>query len=140
MRTKQLIKILERIDPEGESEVVIGNLPILAIEALPSYYDGRMQVVDWDIEYEDNHGYRAMNPTLYSFNKTHGKVKIHTTDLESLLLEYPEMEVENNGWIKDEQIEEWRRQGRAFVEYDKPGTYSPDQYDKAILEDLLKTT
>lgn len=45
MKTKDLIKQLQEIDPEGEMDVCINNEDISYIIANPSYYDGRLQKV-----------------------------------------------------------------------------------------------
>ena len=42
MTTTDLIKLLQEIDPEGDTEVCIGNTPIWYVERLPAYYDGRL--------------------------------------------------------------------------------------------------
>jgi hypothetical protein len=43
MKTRQLIKLLQEADPEGEFDVVIGNKSILWVNVLPAYYDGRLE-------------------------------------------------------------------------------------------------
>lgn len=45
MRSKDIIKILQELDPKGELEVGIGNCDILDIHIAPAYYDGCLQVL-----------------------------------------------------------------------------------------------
>jgi len=45
MKTKDLIKLLQEADPEGETECCIGNADIHFVEKLPAYYDGTLQVL-----------------------------------------------------------------------------------------------
>lgn len=43
MKSKDLIKELQNIDPTGETEVLIGNQDIWFLEKMGAYYDGAMQ-------------------------------------------------------------------------------------------------
>ena len=45
MKTKELIKELQELDPTGETEVVCGCGDIYFVEELPAYYDGRLGVL-----------------------------------------------------------------------------------------------
>ncbi len=45
MKTKDLIKHLQEIDPKGEFEVCIENADIEYLDVLPAYYDGRITVI-----------------------------------------------------------------------------------------------
>lgn len=51
MKTKELIKRLQEIDPKGEFEVCIENADIELIDVLPAYYDGRITVIKERNEY-----------------------------------------------------------------------------------------
>jgi len=49
MKTKELIKRLQELDPSGETEVLIGNRDISKfIYDSPAYWDGRAQVAEFD--------------------------------------------------------------------------------------------
>jgi hypothetical protein len=50
MKTKELIKQLQELDPTGETEVSCGNHDIWIVEMLPAYYDGRLQLLIRDPE------------------------------------------------------------------------------------------
>lgn len=48
MKSKEVIKMLLEIDPTGEIEVCIGNQAISHLDEMPSYYDGRLQMIETD--------------------------------------------------------------------------------------------
>ena len=45
MKTNELIKLLQEVDPKGEFEVCIENSDIESYDILPAYYDGRISVI-----------------------------------------------------------------------------------------------
>jgi hypothetical protein len=45
VKSKDLIRRLQELDPSGEIEVCIGNEDIWFLQRLPAYYDGPLQVV-----------------------------------------------------------------------------------------------
>ena len=45
MKTKELIKQLQEIDPSGELECCVGNADILFLDREPAYWDGCLQVL-----------------------------------------------------------------------------------------------
>lgn len=50
MKTKELIRQLQKVDPSGEEEVCVANMDILTVDSLPAYYDGPAQVLIRDSE------------------------------------------------------------------------------------------
>lgn len=48
MKTKDLIKELQKADPSGETHAAIGNSDIMCVERLPAYYDGSLQVISYN--------------------------------------------------------------------------------------------
>lgn len=48
MKGKNLISLLQEIDPTGEIEVCINNVDIFDIQGEPAYYDGCLQILEWD--------------------------------------------------------------------------------------------
>lgn len=50
MKSKELIRILQKQDPSGETEVCIGNADVDCIVAMPAYWDGCLQVLQRDEE------------------------------------------------------------------------------------------
>lgn len=53
MKSKELIRQIQELDPSGETEVCVDNADILHIIHLPAYYDGRLQVIEADEHYEN---------------------------------------------------------------------------------------
>ncbi len=45
MKTKELIRQLQREDPSGELECCVDNSDIFFVEHLPAYYDGCLEVL-----------------------------------------------------------------------------------------------
>jgi hypothetical protein len=43
MKTKELIKLLQEVDPAGETEVCVHNNDILFVDCEPAYYDGTLE-------------------------------------------------------------------------------------------------
>ena len=49
MKTKELIKLLQEVDPDGNCDVLIGNRDISKFMFKePGYYDGRAQICEFD--------------------------------------------------------------------------------------------
>lgn len=48
MKTKELIKLLQEIDPEGETECCIGNRDIHFLDKMPAYWDGILEILQRD--------------------------------------------------------------------------------------------
>jgi hypothetical protein len=57
MKSKEVIRLLQELDPDGETEVCVGNIDIHYIEHLPAYYDGTLQVLQRD---ENEDGYNII--------------------------------------------------------------------------------
>lgn len=57
MKSKEVIRLLQELDPDGETEVCVGNMDIDYIECLPAYYDGTLQVLQRD---ESKDGYNII--------------------------------------------------------------------------------
>jgi len=83
MKTKELIRALQELDPSGETEVVAGGAPIFFAEALPAYYDGALQSLIQDKSRTD------YNITGYKFSDQGNKIMLRLMDLESVLWEDP---------------------------------------------------
>ena len=45
MKSKELIRLLQKEDPTGETEVSVGNHDIFSIHTEPAYYDGKLQLL-----------------------------------------------------------------------------------------------
>ena len=50
MKSKELIRRLQDVDPSGEVECCVGNEDIYFLDYMPAYYDGRLQFLIHDPE------------------------------------------------------------------------------------------
>jgi hypothetical protein len=48
MKSKDLIALLQKYDPTGETEVTIGNSTHILVQPMPAYYDGSVQEFVFD--------------------------------------------------------------------------------------------
>lgn len=80
MKTRELIKMLQEVDPGGEAEVVVENRPIHFAEALPAYYDGRMHCLIQDPSIS------TYNVIGYKITGEGRKVRLNLLDLEDVIL------------------------------------------------------
>lgn len=127
MTTKDLIKRLQEVDPEGNTEVVVGSDPIYFVEHLPGYYDGAYVTLIQD------HGKDPYyNITGAKVTRAGSKVKIHLMSVEDILqddsnayIDTSELTGHTKEWwethIKqwreesakiDKDIEEWKKNGK----------------------------
>ena len=80
MKSKELIKQLQELDPLGEIEVCVGNEDIYFAERLPAYYDGRLQVLILDEKKKPYYHIDGLKITGKG-----DKIKLHTVSLEDIL-------------------------------------------------------
>jgi hypothetical protein len=116
MKTKELIAILQKLDPTGEVDCTVDNVPIDWIERIPAYYDGKLQRLIFN-EKEEKIGMK--------FCTVGSKIKIHTYDFEDLIADKPEAimdisELNNNDSII-ELIEKYRKESKEIWEQIKQG-------------------
>lgn len=76
MTTKELIKLLQEVDPEGDTDVCVGNCSVVDINKLPSYYDGPLQVV-----ITDEAGYSISG----KYKRNGHKVDLYTSSFSQLV-------------------------------------------------------
>lgn len=119
MKTKELVKHLLLVDPDGESEVCVGNVDIIDVSTpMPCYYDGQfVQIVcDKKARTEYNcHGVVKVKP------RTKGsKIKLHIMDAEEAFLENPDAILEMDPYNDErkkywlDSVEKWREEGRKL--------------------------
>ncbi len=84
MKSKELIKILQELDPTGEIEVVVGCEDIYFGEKAPMYYDGIPAILIRDES-------KAPNYDIVGFKMTSSgyKIIIHTVSIEDIISEDP---------------------------------------------------
>jgi hypothetical protein len=92
MTTNELIARLREEDPEGNTQVVVGNTPIYTVESLPAYYDGCMQVLIQDHSKDPYY-----NITGIRFQSDGRKVSLGRMDWEDVLWNNPQAEIDLSG-------------------------------------------
>lgn len=84
MTSKELISTLQAFDPVGDIQVSIGNLAITYINVEPYYYDGKLQIVEFNSDGRAVRGWRA----------TEGqKIVINYDSLAELAAQDPNFEI-----------------------------------------------
>lgn len=85
MKTSELIRLLQEEDPSGEGHVVVGNLDIHFVEALPAYYDGSAQELIRDPARAPYY-----NITGGKYRRSGTKIQIHTLSFSSVIENDPD--------------------------------------------------
>ncbi|KKN19529.1 hypothetical protein LCGC14_0944910 [marine sediment metagenome] len=106
MKTKDVIEMLQKADPSGKLDCVVGNYDIFCAHVEPAYWDGCMQLLVRD---KDNSYY---NVTGAIYTSKGVKVQIETMGIDDALCEDPELPVEVidtfvNKRMQD-QVDAWR--------------------------------
>ena len=112
MKTKELIKRLQEVDPTGETEVCVGNEDILFVAREPAYYDGCFQVLDRDPAKEPYY-----NVIGVEIRANGDKIVIQPHGLNWVLIDHPDMPVK---FDSDYSKEHWaERVNKLREEYIK---------------------
>jgi hypothetical protein len=89
MKSKELIRQIQEIDPTGELEVCIDTTTdILSVERMPAYYDGHLEVLQRD---ENIEGYNIVGAKLIT---TGLKIRIHPWSIVDSIWENPNLVVD----------------------------------------------
>lgn len=89
MKSSELISILQSLDPSGETDVTVGNLPIYLLEKMPAYYNGpKYELI------QDKNEKVYYNVIGYKITDKGHKIIITTIDLEDYLFDSPDDEVQ----------------------------------------------
>ncbi len=86
MKTKELIEALKDADPSGELEVIAGSDPIYFVETQEAYYDGMLPML-----VQDHTKGPYYNIVGFKYTPNGGKVRLHLMDLDSCILNDPEI-------------------------------------------------
>lgn len=100
MKSKELIKRLQEIDPSGETEVCVGNVDIHFVDILPAYYDGTLQVLQRDPERK---GYYDIIGGKYVRNGH--KIEINCLSISDCIAEDPENFIIDYSALSEKQAE-----------------------------------
>lgn len=109
MKTRELIKVLQEVDPEGESEVIVNGDPIYFAENLPGYYDGWYSVLIQDHSKDPYYNITGIRQT-----RAGDKVRLHLMSMEDVLLDNPEAIVELDSSLGPERIKEMEESVQAL--------------------------
>jgi hypothetical protein len=103
MKSKELIKLLQKADPTGETEVFVDNIDIYSVYKEEMYWDGKPQLLIRD------------NSKLPYYNIVSGKIcyrgdkiSIKTLSIEDALVDHPDMPVDLSE-VPEHSIKEWER-------------------------------
>lgn len=110
MKTKKLIELLMEADPSGEAECCIDNCDITFVDPLPGYYDGRLEILERDVNNYIIGG---------KISASRKKVKIHYMSLMDAISDYPELPIDlsesnDNGKFYEKTVEIWREKAKQF--------------------------
>ena len=106
MTTAELIKQLQEVDPDGTTDVVIGNAPLISVCKQPAYYDGRMQ------RFVDD---GAGNVRAEYVSNGH-KVSLFAWSIADRLWDFPDMEVNYAGAEELRELHETIRKEAREIE------------------------
>ena len=90
MKTKDLIKKLQELDPSGEIEVVADGLPIYFAEKMPAYWDGDLPML---IQDKDLIG-RCYSVIGFKYTDKGKKIMLRSMSLDDFLTDNPDGNVE----------------------------------------------
>lgn len=114
MKTKELIRRLQEIDPTGELECSVGGEDIFFCQHLPGYYDGSYEVLLRDESkrpYYDVVGVRICRHA--------DKINIRTLSFEDFLLDHPdgliEYDSESTRALSEKRIERVREETKQMI-------------------------
>lgn len=81
MKSKDVIKMLQKVDPSGETEVCVGNEDIYFAESKPAYWDGVLQVLIRDPKLSG-----CYNVEGVEFRSDGDKIELHVLSYSDVLL------------------------------------------------------
>lgn len=113
MKTKELIRQLQEIDPTGEIECCVDNADIFFLERIPAYYDGCLEVLQRD---EACKYYNIIGAEIRSGGD---KVKIRTLSIEDALWNDPDLPIKFSEYSERHSakwVEKVRQEVREFNE------------------------
>lgn len=113
MVTKELIKALQTIDPDGTTEVCVDNLDIYYVEIKQAYWDGRLERIITDPNVK---GYNVIGAKVLASGN---KVNLITMGVEEVLCNNPDAPIDLSDLEKrmpgsatdwNQRIKNWREE------------------------------
>lgn len=85
MKTRELIKTLQEMDPSGDMDVVIDHRDIYTVIEEPAYYDGPTHLLQRN---------EAGEVIGYKIHNRGSIIDLSSMDLETLLLDFPDFPID----------------------------------------------
>lgn len=132
MKSKELIKLLQAIDPTGDAEVFSGDGDIYTAVKLPYYYDGRPDIL---IKKEGVAGLSGVLG-IREITDTDSKIYLYTMNLEDFVADFWECESMKyvGGASFMEKVEKYKKQN-----YEEDKKYTKDCFVKFCADKYLAT-
>lgn len=112
MKTKELIRQLQEVDPEGDAECMVDGVDIHFVEGLPGYYDGCYQILIRDPKLP------YYNVMAVKITKKGMKVRLHIHSARDAILDDPKMPViidlEHDKELWENRVQAWRDEAIAI--------------------------
>ena len=120
MKTKNLIKLLQEVDPSGEMDCVVNNIDIFTAYGVVSYWDGSKQLLVRD---ESKKPYYDVVGAEYRSDGW--KVQIETMSIKNAMLDNPDLPVKVVDEFVHKQMQErvdkWRQEIKDIKKRVKKG-------------------
>lgn len=114
MKTKELIRLLQKVDPSGETECNCNGEDIWTVEGLPGYYDGSYQVLIRDPAQAPFYDITGVKVT-----REGNKVCIRTMSIEEVIYDDIDAEIILHSSLADFQKASYREKVNKAVEQAK---------------------
>ena len=92
MKSKEVIRLIQEIDPTGEIEVCVGNEDIHFIDRVAAYYDGCLRVLVRDPGKEPYYDVVGIK-----YVSKGDKIDIHTLSVKDVIWEDPDVPIDYSG-------------------------------------------
>lgn len=112
MKTRDLIKRLQKIDPEGDGDVCVDNIDVYTVTVKPSYWDGCLQLLDRD---ESNPYYNVIGGR---YRSSGSKICIESLSIHDAISDNADLPVVyESDYVRNkyqERDDKWREEVRAI--------------------------
>lgn len=113
MKTSELIRLLNELDPNGDGDVVIDNIDIFCIDRIESYWDGCKQIL------VRNYDLQHYNVIGAEFRSDGTKLNIKTLSIKDAMLNNPDLPVKVVDTFchptMQKKIDEWREEAKTII-------------------------
>lgn len=119
MKTKELIELLQKADPDGSTDVTIDNAPISYVDRLPAYYDGRLQRIIYDTNNVPRVGVLCSGGDKLVIHYRSISDCISDNPFMTVIRENGEIQDHDKSWIELERKEALSIANDIYVKYKK---------------------